>query len=151
MPGAHRSDLAALSHPSRACTSLDRADPLSHPAVAQRASYMGERYPLLPFPNSSLPQASPATHCGLSQETSRVALHTAVHNTSWYGWHCLRDSGSICVSQTAELTAFEAMVLLLGQGPGHQLLCQRRASRALQAHSPALRWEPQPPARQTQN
>lgn len=54
--------LRSHTPPVCVCTSLYQADPLLHPAVAQRASYMGERYPLLPFPSSSLPLASLTTY-----------------------------------------------------------------------------------------
>lgn len=67
---------------------------------------------------------------------------TVRDSPGWGGWHCFSSSnfkdtaGAISISQTNEQTVTEAMVLVLGQDPGHQLLLQRRASRALQGTQP---------------
>ena len=67
-----------------------------------------------------------------------MLLVTVCDSPGWGGQHCFscsnfKDTASpISVSQTVELTVIEAVVLVLGQDPGRQLLLQRRASRALQ-------------------
>lgn len=67
---------------------------------------------------------------------------TVWDSPEWGGWHCFSSSNfkdtadPISVSQTTALTVIEAMVLVLGQDPGRQLLLQRRASRALQGTQP---------------
>jgi len=72
------------------------------------------------------------------------AHHALSHcdRPGWGRWHFSSSSsfkdtaGPLSLSQTTELTVIEAMVLVLGQDPGHQLLLQRRASRALQGPQP---------------
>lgn len=96
--------------------------------------------------------------CRLSQKTVQVVLYTEVDSISifrcqgyfcdspeWHEWHSFSSSnvkdtsGPISASHTTELTAIEAMALVLGQHPGRQLLLQRRASRSLQGIQSSLR------------
>lgn len=67
-----------------------------------------------------------------------MLLVAVCDSSGWGGWHCFSSSnfkgtaGPISVFLTTELTVIEAMVLVLGQDPGHQLLLQRRALQGTQ-------------------